>query len=545
MIASAGLVRSVRAHGWPDGLERFAWDLAREEAERLRLELGLRHTAWKVLLNAEARQTALVVERGYGSAALSLATDFERVYVTVPDPHLATVVAARAAWASCRNLVFADACSIEPDSLDAAVLYGLTEAEITDELLDVLVRALRPRADVYAAIPRSGGGNALARLHRKLGRHFAYVHTYRYRTNGGLGGVYELSSLAGASAGGLREAAARLTAPFRAPAFGILASKTNEVDSVAGRVIAEAERQLGAPIRPLRFLFSNPYGVALVAPPWIIRVPLSAQAADRNRTNYEALCALRSLFPAGNTPDPVLMGSACGQPFSVESVLEGRAAPPHLLEEASAWITRLHRTTAHGCELNQAHLERLVITPMKLARVTLSGDGEREILERLERYLVDALLGERLNLVFSHGDYSLDNILATVNADGVGGVFDWDISQARGLPLLDLLYLFGTAERARTGESIGRIFSRCILPMKWGARPQAALKLYSQALEIPERLFPPLALMSWVHHVAVRTHNPEPYRTTRDATEVAGEAIAEIHEIVSHSLRALKRSGSG
>lgn len=532
MTSIAQLAQSVSEHGWPAGVERFAWELDAADGACLHQELGLRHTAWKVLLGATGRTSALVVERGLGSTALSLAADFERVYVDA-DPDLQAVIAARAERTGVRNLEFVDWRSLDLRSLDAAVLYGLTARQTTQELIDGLSARLLPAGSLYVAMPRTRRGNEIAGVRRRLRRRFPSVRAYSYRTNRGFGDVYELSSLDVGSRGGWRRAAAAWAAPFLAPGFGILASNTDTA-SVYDGVVAAVEQKLGRAVMPNRLLLSNPFGVTLVTDRWIVRLPLSAEALERNRTNHEALEALRHRLPATETPAPMLVGTAGSQPFFVESLLRGTDATPVLLPEAAAWITRLHLATLRPEVLNRQQIDRLVASPFKRLRSVRMSDCQRETVDRLERYVTETLRGQRVGLVFAHGDYALDNILARPDGHTVAGVFDWDISEQQGLPLLDLLYLFGSAERYRTGETMGQVFRRCIVPMDFRTPDRDLLRRYIQALDIPEHLLRALRAMSWVHHVGVRTYNPEAYRPRPQGTDATADAIDAIRSLVEH-----------
>ena len=529
LLSNSRLAESVGAYGWPEGLECWTNDLSATDADDLRAELGLRHTAWKVLLDAEARRHVLVVERGYGSVAISLAADFERVYVATPDPHGAAVIKARVAHARLSNVAVVDWRSIPPGSLDAAVLYGLTESELIGPFFDALTRCFARRATVYVALPRSSVGNGLARVRRTLRRRFATVRTFAYRTNGGLGGVYELTPLTDRYDRGFRQTLSALAAPLRAPAFGLIASRQGHNASLLDLVVAEGERRLGSRVRPQRFFFANPFGVTLLAGPWVFRVPLSPQALERNKTNFAALRALTRALPPGSVPEAILAGTVNGQRFFVERTLPGRAATAEVLDEAVRWIERLHATTACRLVLDATTVRRLVLAPMSHLRFVLGRGEHRALLDHVERYLVRTLTRDRMSLVFSHGDFAFDNIL--VKHGRITGVFDWDVSQRYGLPLLDLLYLLATWERAVGGDARECIWSR-IFSRRFSPPAEAALSSYSLAMDVPDRLYQPLALMTWVHHMAVRTFNPDRYRIGTESGEVSVASLTAVRRML-------------
>jgi aminoglycoside phosphotransferase (APT) family kinase protein len=155
--------------------------------------------------------------------------------------------------------------------------------------------------------------------------------------------------------------------------------------------------------------------------------------------------------------------------------------------------------------------------------------ADDEILAGLRQYLTDAFNGRRLNLVFAHGDYTSENILLEKSRNRICGVFDWDLADEAGLPLLDLLYFLAAAERDRTETSYGTIFAR-ILRCELPVHESALVADYCRALDIPADLVLPLSIMTWIHHLVDRMQ-------TREAGPFPSKLWSEVLEVLSASLR--------
>ncbi|HVX67332.1 MAG TPA: phosphotransferase, partial [Bryobacteraceae bacterium] len=155
--------------------------------------------------------------------------------------------------------------------------------------------------------------------------------------------------------------------------------------------------------------------------------------------------------------------------------------------------------------------------------------------DRLALLLIEALRGSGLPLVFSHGDYSIDNVLMSGRPPRVTGVIDWDLAAQNGLPLLDFLYFLATATRKAQRVGIGRVFSQTIFPMRFDPLAREALHRYCRVLDIPRRLLAPLAVVTWLHHAGLRLDNPERYRYSPDAAESAGDAFPAALDLLENA----------
>lgn len=534
-IALRSIAESVAHHGWPEGLERAVRCFEdRGAAHRVQYDLWLRHTAWKALFDPRHRAAAWVCDPGCGSLAISLAHDFDRVHAFCENPDSAAVARARTARLGLSNIEFEDRPDA-PGEVDAAAIYCVPGRAPDRDLIAAAHARLAPHGRLYIAVTGSRGNLNAWRTLRLLQRLFANVIPYRCHTTGGLEQTYELQP--GSHPAFLRSL-------LRGHAFGLLALKDSSTDSLLGCVLGRVEQRLldGAAIKPERLVFASPNGLTVLARcqnsprRFVIRIPLDNQSSQRNQANRRALEATEGLEVAlwGRLPRLALSDSVCDSPFSVETALPGVPAGTFVVRRedgvpavtaALDWITALHARTAKRCPAGGEPIKRLVTAPLDRAFEAFRFPQWRAGFDHLRRLLTAALQGSGLPLVFSHGDYSVDNVLLSTNPLRVTGVIDWDLSAQNGLPLLDVFYFLATAARTMRSQPIGTVFREIVFPMRFGAAETAALERYCNALAIPKHLLAPLAVLTWLHHAGVRLENPERYRFTADGIESGADAF--------------------
>jgi aminoglycoside phosphotransferase (APT) family kinase protein len=324
--------------------------------------------------------------------------------------------------------------------------------------------------------------------------------------------------------------------------LAIVASPGRGAASLIDQVLRQAHSPEDAePLTVERYCFANPYGLTLIASGGrILRIALSSEAIDRNVTNYDALCALQSnpTVDLGSLPRPITAGSIDSARFFMETAVPGRLASGLIrkerhcravVERSIAWIARLHSATVQYQSFDDRRLRQLVLDPLDRAMNVL---GAASSIPRFQDFLIHSFAGRVIPLVFSHGDYSLDNIQVDSSFQ-ISGVFDWDLSEPQGLPFLDVFYLFLTVARQRTGQPFGQLFTAQLEGRSGDPTEERLVHEYCQAIQLPSDLIAPLRVMAWLHHVGKRTHNPERYRFTKDAADVAGDALPAVDRWLS------------
>src|SRR5207249_1727696 len=149
------------------------------------------------------------------------------------------------------------------------------------------------------------------------------------------------------------------------------------------------------------------------------------------------------------SPTPYAQGRFPTQPFFAESAVPGEAGRVYY----SRGTRRYDRAIVNAAEALR-QLRRATETPVRVdanefARLCgrwledlrgIVGREPRVALEAIERRLERTLVGRTLPLGWHHGDYDFANLLYGPR-DALTGILDFEVFDAHGLPLIDLMVL--------------------------------------------------------------------------------------------------------
>jgi len=240
-------------------------------------------------------------------------------------------------------------------------------------------------------------------------------------------------------------------------------------------------------------------------------LPLQPSVLERRRHEAAILTRLASLPGAVSAvvPRMVAHGELHGQPYHVISELHGRAIDspvPGLAEatgEACTWLAAFQGLTATERLVTPEVFAEFFGHPLERAAQMLGGETPA-IARRIRARLEPDLLGRRIRTVWTHGDFKIENVLFDPATGRIQGVIDWDLSDAQGLPLIDLLYLLAYNRQLRSGERFDAVYFDGFLPARATAEEQALIAHYRARVAIDPATLPALAVMLWAHHVGRR-----------------------------------------
>jgi aminoglycoside phosphotransferase (APT) family kinase protein len=249
----------------------------------------------------------------------------------------------------------------------------------------------------------------------------------------------------------------------------------------------------------------------------IVRVPMADSAAatcDVQHRAIETLAAderipseLRQLFPA-----PLADGRFEGQTFFSEHAVSGEVGRLYYslpedrfdraIENAAETLRQLRRATEVPTLIDEAEFRRHCGDWLTDLRKVVA-EAHRSAFDDVERFLRDTLVGSTLPLGWYHGDYDFANLLYGPD-DRVSGVLDFEVFDARGLPLIDFLVLLARRPIRQRAYAFGTLFTQVLLERKL---PPLEAKLIEQELEtlgLDESHYRALALCCWLNHLRLR-----------------------------------------
>jgi aminoglycoside phosphotransferase (APT) family kinase protein len=244
----------------------------------------------------------------------------------------------------------------------------------------------------------------------------------------------------------------------------------------------------------------------------VVRMPCSSVALARARRNHAALEVLRrsgGSIPMQLVPEPIGWGEVGSQSYFVETCVPGvprreRVPRIHWDKQALELITDLHVATARSHVLSEEWFQQTVEPALSnVERCELEDEGRRAI-DWLRSATREHLLGERLPIVRSHGDFTAGNCLYD-SCGRLSGVVDWELSSGDALPLLDLLQCVDLPiEYTRDGrwQRAELVFDAVERTGPLFDAPE--IVDYMRRLGVPKDLLRALLLLYWIDHVGAR-----------------------------------------
>jgi hypothetical protein len=253
----------------------------------------------------------------------------------------------------------------------------------------------------------------------------------------------------------------------------------------------------------------------------VLKVARNVRGATELRTQRRVLAEIasspgldddwRELLPMvlalDERPDATVSVESYRPGIDLTEVLERQ---PNRLEELTAAalgaITPLHRATARPIVVdNLCAVRQWVVDPVEeLARVCGRLD-HRLIpkLERLESILTPALVGRRMTVGWTHGDYRPENIRLAGRQGPVNRIVGW--SEARGdrPPWIDHYLMILTASSLVEGAGFGTVVGDRLRAGGLSDCERNALRTASGRASTDNGVDERLAiLLTWLHHTA-------------------------------------------
>jgi aminoglycoside phosphotransferase len=238
----------------------------------------------------------------------------------------------------------------------------------------------------------------------------------------------------------------------------------------------------------------------------VVKLPRRPGDDGGIRKEAASLRLLEALSPdaAQRAPRVLALTRFGDQALLAETAVNGRLLAHRLVRadaqravrEGVALVRSLPTTAAPADDA--AWFERLLEEPMARAADAAHSWLPLRSLVETSTALLAPLQQASFPLVFEHGDVAHPNLV--LKPDDTLAAIDWERSEDRGLPLLDMSFLLQYLAEARTGISdrIGRcqVFDGAFLPPRGWARPILFEEL--DRLGIARDLLAPLVLAAWI-----------------------------------------------
>jgi aminoglycoside phosphotransferase (APT) family kinase protein/SAM-dependent methyltransferase len=330
------------------------------------------------------------------------------------------------------------------------------------------------------------------------------------------------------------------------PGVSAVLSTEGEHESFAERVVHHVTQQNGSGPALSRY-YVRPKGVAVLVARGrdtdgaglVVRLPMNEGSEATCALHHRALTtlanderippALRALFPR-----PLGEGQFEGQPFFAETSLTGESGRMYYsrsgrrydraIVNAAEVVCGLRRATDVPTLIDGAQYDRLCGTWLGELRGIVP-ESARETIDRISAFLDRTLRGAILPLGWHHGDYDFANLLYGPD-DSVRGILDFEVFDAHGLPLIDLLLLLARRPIRKQGVAFGTLFVRSILGRELPPLEAGLLKRELAATGIDDEMYRAIAFCCWLNHLRLR----------RDSWLVRSSSWLDenLHAVVEH-----------
>jgi aminoglycoside phosphotransferase (APT) family kinase protein len=245
----------------------------------------------------------------------------------------------------------------------------------------------------------------------------------------------------------------------------------------------------------------------------IVKFPLSTEAARRMEKHTQQVNAIQADMPPAFSPllpKIIGMGQIYGQVYWPESRLQGvpltklhwrPGLRKRAVESAFEFLIHMHRATAQPTRILRQHFDELVALPVSMINKAAGKLEPAFDLDDLYEALWNALGGQSLPMVRTHGDFWPGNLLISADAK-LTGVLDWDRSVDRGWPLLDLLHLIVFRRKWRAIWYFGSVVTDKLMQRRLAPEEHGMVERYCASLAIEDDLWSSFVTLYWLERAA-------------------------------------------
>ncbi len=247
------------------------------------------------------------------------------------------------------------------------------------------------------------------------------------------------------------------------------------------------------------------------APRYVVKMPHSPDLSPRLENAWRALTLLKELGigDSETVPQPAFFGHHGALAIVGETAMAGAAfrrqtrgsADCPYFASALDWILRLGEAPAGRSLADPAQVaEGLGKLFGRFNEIYHLSAAHREFLSREIESLGRA--SEPIPAVIQHGDPGTWNLLVT--ASGRVAFLDWEATEARGMPLWDLLYFMRSygilvSRRQGVGDSLEAFARQYLTDTELSEMLAGASRRLSEAIGLAGELVRPLFFTCWMH----------------------------------------------
>ena len=270
--------------------------------------------------------------------------------------------------------------------------------------------------------------------------------------------------------------------PWLTPSFAILARREPRGANRIERLLDEVAASCGETRPEVDMLVATRSNDALMHTAiagrggpegrWTVHVALQPAKRRMVRLHHEWLVRIHSSVPGVPVPEPLFHGEIEGAEVAVERRIDGlngtditgdRPLTERMFADAARQL--VHLLEPEPTLLDDGLFDALLQPRFDLVLDLIDSERTRERVRRMVARARQQLVGRSVRLGIYHADLRAKHL--QLNHEGrITGYLDWGASEARFLPLVDLLHLVIHQRKQETGGSFGDAWRAVLDPQR-------------------------------------------------------------------------------
>jgi len=497
----------IATHDLMGALNLLFTRLSGEKLEFLSNELSLRHTAWVGLVDNKKIKNAIVIETGIGANVIALSQVVENVYALYLDEDTKYIVENRVENKNVQHILMQNFPGVEDVDWASTVIISyndLNDVFIKEYFMELV--SVR-KSCYYYYICRHGFSRILSKLSA-----LSNDNMMTYHIEGSSRDPYKMVS---------QNMKMKYFGRFKYVLYDLYMRFKNEYIVATNLSIEDSEFDFicSKVFHKKKYFIENIYFIkpngALLAVnelnnKYMLRITSDSLGKKRLLSNNFALNLLEekhitvapSLYQEINHGKYLCSVEECFKGKNItEKEINNNNSRNKICRQATDILISIHTETSSEKLLVDELYNDMIVRPVTDAR-DLFPDKYSSIFDLIEKHFKKTLWKKKLNLVLSHGDYSVDNIM--IENGLITGVIDWEYSKSSGLPLVDLMFFICSVYKKKNKTNIIDAMQKIILDNEINGLENSCVDSYCDSLSITNDLNPPLRLMCIVMFIAYR-----------------------------------------
>jgi ubiquinone/menaquinone biosynthesis C-methylase UbiE len=312
---------------------------------------------------------------------------------------------------------------------------------------------------------------------------------------------------------------------YLSPSYGIVSSKNIKETKFIDNLLVEISKKLFTGKENLlilrEYILSKKNLVILKTKhldnnmTFLVKIPLNEITLGHIKNHFRILS---DIYNNNKIPDylkkyippPLFLGEYRKVPYFVEKEISGVSIDTSsftlpeidiLTREAAFFIINFHSITSSFTFIDNNMYKELFHKYILLTRSLDGSKWIKKILLKIDSYLRDIFVGEKIPIVWGKGDFSLSNMIADPENKLLTGIIDWDLSTRNSLPLLDLINLLDSKNRLIKKINLGESLIEAFLKYNIPDEDQKLIYKYNDSLSISDKFIKPFCIINWLDHI--------------------------------------------